>query len=49
MNEHGRMIKKVYCPECLRRAQDMHRFMIEIVESMKAKKAAEQRGRQESS
>jgi len=38
MNVHGRMIKKIYCPECRKLAEDMHRFMIEIVESLKAAK-----------
>jgi len=49
MNEHGRMFKKVYCPECLRLARDMQNFMIEIVANLKAQKAAREDGEQESS
>ncbi len=37
-NVHGKLKKKVYCPECLRLATEMRDFMIEIVEHMKAKK-----------
>ena len=36
---HGKMIKKVYCPECRRLARAMQGFMIEIVESLKAQAA----------
>lgn len=35
-NEHGKIVKKVYCPECLKLATDMRDFMIEIVEHMEA-------------
>ena len=37
-DEHGKLIKKVYCPECLRLATDMRDYMIEIVDYLKAKK-----------
>ena len=37
---HGKMIKRVYCPECRRLAEKMHGFMVEIVESLKADPAA---------
>lgn len=39
---HDKMRKKVYCPECLRLAENMRDFMAEIVEHLKAKKAAGQ-------
>ena len=35
--EHGFMRKKIYCPECLKLATEMRDFMVEIVESLKAK------------
>ena len=35
---HGRMRKKIYCPECLKLATDMRDFMVEILESMLAEK-----------
>jgi hypothetical protein len=41
LNEHDKIRKKVYCPECLKLAQEMHDFMVEIVESLKSKKAAQ--------
>lgn len=34
---HGKMIKKVYCPDCLKLAIDMRDFMIEIVEYLQNK------------
>ena len=40
--EHGFIRKKIYCDECLRLATDMRDYMIEIVEHLKAKKAAKQ-------
>jgi len=39
IEEHDKIRKKVYCPECLKLATKMRDFMIEITESMKAKKA----------
>lgn len=39
IEEHDKIRKKVYCPECLKLATEMRDFMIEIVEYMKAKKA----------
>lgn len=33
---HGKIRKKVYCPECLELATKMRDFMIEIVEHLKA-------------
>ena len=36
---HGRMRRKIYCPECLKLATDMRDFMVEILESMLAEKA----------
>ena len=40
INVHDKIRKKVYCPECLELARDMRDFMIEIVEHLKAQKAA---------
>jgi len=37
---HDKMIRKVYCPECLRLAEDMRDFMKEIVRHLKAEKHA---------
>lgn len=37
---HGKMLKKVYCPECTRLAKAMRAFMVEIVENLKAQAAA---------
>ena len=39
---HGKMFRKVYCPECKRLATNMRDFMIEIVEHLKAEKAAKE-------
>ncbi len=39
---HDKLWKKVYCPECLRLAKEMRDFMAEIVDHLKAKKAAEE-------
>jgi len=39
---HGKMIKRIYCPDCRRLAEKMHGFMVEIVESLKAGPAAGQ-------
>jgi hypothetical protein len=39
---HGKMRKKVYCPECKRLAEDMKNFMAEICDHLRAKKAAKQ-------
>jgi hypothetical protein len=33
---HDRMIRKVYCPECLKLARDMQHFMMEIRDSLAA-------------
>jgi hypothetical protein len=38
LNVHDKMIRKVYCPECLRLAHEMQNFMIEIVKHLKMKK-----------
>ena len=35
---HDKMFRKVYCPECLRLAQEMQDFMKEIVEYLKKQK-----------
>ncbi|MDM8525149.1 hypothetical protein QUF80_17400 [Desulfococcaceae bacterium HSG8] len=40
---HGHIRKKIYCPECLKLAQDMRDFMAEIVEHMKEKEKKEQK------
>lgn len=37
---HGHIRKKVYCDECVKLATDMRDYMKEIVEYLKAKKAA---------
>jgi hypothetical protein len=43
---HGKLIKKVYCPECKKLAQDMQNFMIEIRDHLKRQKEKrEQRAR----
>jgi hypothetical protein len=39
---HGFMRRKVYCDECRRLATEMRDFMIEIVEDLKARKAAQE-------
>lgn len=39
-NVHGKLLKKVYCDECLKLATDMRDFMQEIVDHLKAKAAA---------
>jgi len=39
---HGKMRKKVYCPECKKLAQDMQNFMIEIRDHLRSKKALKQ-------
>ncbi|MCP4105847.1 MAG: hypothetical protein GY749_09965 [Desulfobacteraceae bacterium] len=36
---HDKIRKKVYCPECLKLAEEMRDFMSEVVEYLKAKKA----------
>ena len=35
---HGKMLRKVYCPECERLARNMRDFMQEIVDHLKAQK-----------
>jgi hypothetical protein len=35
---HDKIRKKVYCPECVRLAEDMQNFMIEIRDHLKLKK-----------
>ena len=42
-DDHGYLIKKVYCEECTRLATDMRDFMVEIVEHLKQKKAQEKK------
>jgi hypothetical protein len=39
---HGFMRRKIYCDECVRLATEMRDFMIEIVEDLKARKAAQE-------
>ena len=36
------MRRKIYCEECVRLATEMRDFMIEIVEDLKARKAAQE-------
>lgn len=43
---HGKMFRKVYCPECKRLARNMRDFMVEIVDHLKAQKAAGESGEQ---
>ncbi len=38
IEEHDKILRKVYCPECLRLATAMRDFMVEIVAHMKAEK-----------
>jgi hypothetical protein len=40
---HGKLIKKVYCPECLKLAHDMQNFMIEIRDHLKRQKEEKER------
>jgi hypothetical protein len=40
---HGYMRRKIYCDECRRLATAMRDFMIEIVEELKARKAAREK------
>ena len=42
VNEHDKIRKKIYCPECLKLATEMRDFMKEIVASMKAQEAGQQ-------
>jgi hypothetical protein len=39
MEAHGKLLKKVYCPECVKLAIDMRDFMIEIFEHLKSRQA----------
>ncbi len=41
--EHEKIRRKIYCPECLRLATAMRDYMAEIVEHLKALEKAEQR------
>jgi hypothetical protein len=41
---HGKMFRKVYCPECERLARNMRDFMVEIVDHLKAQAAAAETG-----
>jgi hypothetical protein len=43
MNEHGKMRKRVYCPECVRLAKEMHALMVEIVAALKAASQAKEK------
>lgn len=43
LEAHDKMIKKVYCPECLKLAEDMRDFMKEIVEYLKEKKQEQEK------
>ena len=36
LEEHDKLLKKIYCPECLRLATEMRDFMMEIHASLKA-------------
>jgi hypothetical protein len=38
IEEHDNILRKVYCPECLRLATAMRDYMIEIVDHMKAER-----------
>lgn len=49
MEVHGRIIKKVYCDECVRLATDMRNFMEEIVVHLKEKKSRKALGAREQS
>jgi hypothetical protein len=40
---HGKLIKKVYCPDCKRLAQDMQNFMIEIRDHLKQQQKDKER------
>lgn len=42
IEEHDKIRRKIYCPECLRLATEMRDFMIEIVAHMKAERARTQ-------
>lgn len=37
VNDHDKLLKKVYCPECLTYATEMRDFMIDIVEDLKSR------------
>ncbi len=45
MDVHGRMRKRIYCPECLQLAKEMHALMVEIVAALKAASHAEEESR----
>ncbi len=45
IEDHGYMRKKIYCPECLRLAEAMRDFMVEIVEHLKKKRNDAQKTR----
>ena len=47
MNAHGRMVKKVYCDECVVLAKNMHAYMQEIVDHLKAEKKAREEAQSE--
>jgi hypothetical protein len=36
---HGKIRRKIYCPECTRLAEEMQNFMIEIRDHLTLKKA----------
>ena len=40
-NVHGKFLKKVYCPECIKLATDMRDFMQEILDHLKAQAATQ--------
>ncbi len=43
LEAHDKLIRKVYCPECVKLATDMRDFMVEIVEHLKKKKAEKEK------
>jgi hypothetical protein len=45
---HGKLLKKIYCPECLKLAHDMQDFMIEIRDHLKKKKEAKEKDQRSS-
>lgn len=44
MEAHGHLIRKIYCPECLRLATDMRDYMQEIVDHLEAQRQLENSG-----
>jgi len=46
IEQHDKLIKKVYCPECEKLARDMQNFMKEIRDHL-IEKQAQEKGRKE--